>query len=303
MSMQKEKNNFFNLTVKVVIINDSKQVLVVKRPEDDDKGAGKYDLPGGGLEEGEDMIQGLKREISEELGIETEIGPMVYVFDFDKKYAKKVKIGEEKLLIGGKGLRFLAYYKGGEIKLSNEHQNFEWIDISKAADIFSDGEFEEDKKIAVLKAKEYLEMKEALDGWKRCMADFDNYRKRQLQERKEIIAFANTNLVLELIPVLDNFYASTNHIPEDQKDNGWVTGIMYIQKQLEKVLSDNGVLEMEIKIGDEFNPEIMEAVASSQETKDKKQETEDKKHTVKKIVLKGYKLDNRVIRAARVIVE
>ena len=137
--------------------------------------------------------------------------------------------------------------------------------------------------------------KEYLDGWKRCQADFENYKKMQIESQREFVKYAGQNIVLQIIPVLDNFHMSTDHIPEDQKDGGWVVGIMHIQKQLENVLAENGVDEIETKIDDKFNPEIHEAV----ENNDKKEIAGDK---VKKVLLKGYKMGNKIIRPVKVIV-
>ena len=160
--------------------------------------------------------------------------------------------------------------------------------------------------------EEYLDYKKRvgyLDGWKRCQADFENYKKRQMENRKDMIAYSNINLISEILPVLDNFHASTEYIPESQKDEPWVVGIMHIQKQLEKVLEDNNVSEIKIKIGDKFNPEIMEAIADAnlrtkcESTNEEKEKSEECKNIVKKVFMKGYKINDRVIRAARVVVE
>lgn len=159
---------------------------------------------------------------------------------------------------------------------------------------------------------------EYLDGWKRCQADFENYKKLQAEKQSEMIKYASSSVVLQVIPVLDNFHASTEHVPEDQKDNAWVTGIMYIQKQLETVLSDNGVEAIEPKVGDDFDPNMHEAVEDTKNTNKETNETSDIEKThpvesaesgaeqfnrVKRVVLKGYKMGERVIRAARVVVE
>ncbi len=312
--MEKRKKDFFSLTVKAVIVNQEGKVLIIKRSKDDAIKAGEYDLPGGNIDYRENIEVAIKREIKEELGIEVELGSIIYAFDFENKYDREYEFGEEKIKIGGKGLRFIAYYKDGEIKLSDEHQGYEWLNFDKALEKFGNNDFTKDKKESIVKAKEYLEMKNSLEGWKRCMADFENYKKRQSEERKDMIAFSNVNLISELIPILDNFHASTSHIPEEQKENPWVTGIMYIQKQLEKVLQDYGVLEIEVKVGDEFDPNIMEAItdanlpASTREdassTRGGRTECEStNKDVVIKVLMKGYKINNKVIRAARVIVE
>lgn len=143
---------------------------------------------------------------------------------------------------------------------------------------------------------------EYLEGWKRCQADFENYKKRQAESQKDLLRYATQNIILQILPVIDNFQASTSHIPEDHKENPWVTGIMYIQKQLEQVLTDNGVVEIEVKIGDHFDPMKHEAI----EDKDCKLEKEEKKefkNKIKKIITRGYQMGERVARPSRVIVE
>jgi molecular chaperone GrpE len=101
--------------------------------------------------------------------------------------------------------------------------------------------------------------------------------------------------------VIDNFHASTDHIPEDQKENSWVTGIMYIQKQLEQVLTENGVTEIEVKVGDNFDPAMHEAVADM-ECKGCKTKDYKFSNKIKKVVTRGYQMGDKIIRASRVIV-
>lgn len=296
--MNENKKDFFAITVKAVVLNEKNEVLLIKRPKKDYYGAGSWDFPGGKLEAGEDLEEGLKREIMEETGIEAKIGPVIFIKDFEKKYNDKFDFNGEEVIVNGKGIRFVAYYESGEIKLSDEHEKYEWVDLDKAAEKFGQSDFEKDKIEALKKAQEFLEKERARENWKRMAADFENYKKRQEEARKDIIAFSNQNMILEILPVLDNFHASTEHIPEEQKNSPWVVGIMHIQKQLEKILEDNGVSEIKIKIGDEFDPENMEAI--KQEAGDSEQESKGK---VKKVLQKGYKIGGKVIRAARVVVE
>lgn len=154
---------------------------------------------------------------------------------------------------------------------------------------------------------------ENLDGWQRCQADFDNYKKRSSESQKDLIKYATQNVVLQILPVIDNFHSSTDHIPEDQKENPWVTGIMYIQKQLENVLSENGVEEIAVKVGDNFDPIYHEAIEDKECASCK---VDHKYHNkIKQVLTKGYKIGparnashsdaggEKVIRAARVVVE
>ncbi len=141
---------------------------------------------------------------------------------------------------------------------------------------------------------------EYLDGWKRCQADFENYKKQQEKRRKNLILYSTENIIMQILPVLDNFQASMEHIPSGREDCVWVQGIKHIQKQLEKVLTDNGVEEIKMKTGDKFNPNFCEAVAENEEG-EKKQSAD--KNRIEKIILKGYKIGDKIIRPARVIVE
>lgn len=156
---------------------------------------------------------------------------------------------------------------------------------------------EQEETIASLRkqADEYL------DGWRRCQAEFENYRRLQGDAQRDLVKYATQNLVLELIPVLDNFRSATEHVPEDQKESGWLVGIMHIQKQLEQVLESGGLEEIAAKEGDSFDPALHEAV----EDKECTHCQGEKKYLnrIKKIVQKGYKMGERVIRPARVVVE
>jgi len=186
-------------------------------------------------------------------------------------------------------------------KKEKEEDIIEQKDIEKEIkeelpeEILRGGEGEAD----ISQEEEKVENKEQayLDGWKRCQADFENYKKRQAEAHKDLIKYSTENIIHQILPVLDNFHSSTDHIPEDQKNNPWVIGIMHIRKQLEDVLKDNGAEEIKVEIGDDFNPEIHEAVASEQEAVGSEQ-----KNKVSKIVSRGYKINERIIRPARVIV-
>ncbi|MDH4330102.1 MAG: nucleotide exchange factor GrpE [Candidatus Moranbacteria bacterium] len=151
---------------------------------------------------------------------------------------------------------------------------------------------------------------EYLDGWKRCQAEFENYKRIQGEERKDLVKYASQNVVMQIIPVVDNFASSVAHIPEEQKDGPWVQGIMYIQKQLEDVLRENGVEEIEVNVGDEFDANICEAIQSQSSVDDGTEENKKSQslssdvtgNKIKKVILKGYKIGEKVIRPARVVV-
>lgn len=154
-------------------------------------------------------------------------------------------------------------------------------------------EKEQKEKTSKQLAEEYL------NGWRRCQADFENYKQSRMNMQKDLATFAIERFSLNLLPVIDNFHASTDHIPEDQKGGAWVQGIMYIQQQLESVLAENGVQSMPTVVGDAFDPSQHEAIEMKE---DDSQENQSPEGSIQKILQKGYTLGGKVIRPARVVV-
>ena len=295
MENKKEERCKFPAVVKAVIFDrNTDKFLVIKSTSKDKEFLEKYgpwEIPGGKLEEKESIEEGLLREMEEEIGnVELEIKRPIR--------ARKVEFSWGDMIF----IDFLAELKSGEIKLSEEHEEFRW---ETAEEIAKNDEYKEWLRDLIVKAEKILKSEEYLNGWKRCQADFENYKKRQAEVLKDAYRYANEGMITEILPVLDNFYASTEHIPEGQKNDAWVTGIMHIQKQLEKVLEDNDVREIKIKVGDKFDPNIMEAIKQESMSNEQgaKNKYDNKECVVKIIVQKGYKIGEKVIRAARVVVE
>lgn len=125
----------------------------------------------------------------------------------------------------------------------------------------------------------------------RLAADYDNYRRRTEEERKQLIPLAQARTLLELTPVLDNFRRATEHLPADLKDNNWVTGILYVEKQLEQIFEQFGVQKIKT-IGEAFDPKLHEAIGS--EPGDKPADT------IIAEVEGGYTLNGTVLKPAKV---
>jgi len=152
-----------------------------------------------------------------------------------------------------------------------------------------------------------IKAEEHLADLQRTQADFENYRKRQAESQKELGGYLIEKLILDIVPVLDNFRSATMHVPPEQKDSPWVVGIQYIEKQLEDVVKSNGVEVIEAKERDVFDPTIHEAVsaeAMNQESGTENQvEAKEETHTVVKVLQKGFRLGGKVIRPAKVSVK
>jgi molecular chaperone GrpE len=131
--------------------------------------------------------------------------------------------------------------------------------------------------------------------YQRSLADLENMRRRFDDERKLLGKMAVGDLVIDLLPVLDNFTRATEHVPEAEKNSAWATGILYIRKQLMDVLAERGVQEIHAKSGDPFDPSTHEAIGSVNNS----DQPDDTISEVKSI---GYKLHDRVMRPVQVIV-
>ncbi len=278
-----EKKVRFGLPIaqKVLFYDElQKKFLLLKIGNSDGFFAKKYgawEIAGGKIEQKDTTLEGaLQREVMEELGlINYKILSIVST--------QEVFYGDGSKIIF---LNYLAKYEGGEIKISDEHIEYRWL---TAEDIISGKEYGDWIKNLVKKANIYLENQNALDSWKRCQADFENYKKLQAAHQEEFRKYAKMDVIEQILPVVDNFEASLAHVPAHSKENKWVEGIVYIKKQLEDVLKNNDIEEIEVKTGDKFNPEIHEAVGG-----------DGKKQKITKIIQKGYKLNGRIVRAAKV---
>lgn len=126
----------------------------------------------------------------------------------------------------------------------------------------------------------------------RLTADFDNFRKRAQREKDEARQFANQGLLEKLLPVLDNFEMALTAVKD--ADPSVRDGVQMILDQLLGVLKESGVEPVDA-LGQPFDPNLHEAL-SQEET------TEVKEGTVVQQVQRGYKLNDRLVRPARVVV-
>lgn len=145
--------------------------------------------------------------------------------------------------------------------------------------------------------KEVIELKnkvmELENGWKRTQADFENFRNRTQAEKGELIKYANKELILEILPVIDNFSRALTHKPKELMDNEYLKGLEYTKIQLEQILTQYGLEKINIKTGDVFDHNIHEAIEAV-DSKDLKS------GQIAEIVLDGYTLNGKIIRPAKV---
>jgi len=139
------------------------------------------------------------------------------------------------------------------------------------------------------KAKEDAE--KFRDNWHRAEADFQNYKRRTEQEREELRRFGNVSIIINLLPVLDDFERAFKSLDSRLAGLSWFDGILLIYRKLRQLLENAGVSPIETE-GQAFDPRFHEAVAH----------IEGEEGKVISEVQRGYKLHDRVLRPAMVVV-
>lgn len=171
-----------------------------------------------------------------------------------------------------------------------EKEQLSDVKTDEAAVETESAESDDSKRIEELE-KENADLKDQL---LRRAADFDNYRKRMLQEKQEAFDYANTNLLKDLLDSLDNFDRTVEAASNATDPKQIADGIKIISKSLVSMLENKYNLSAFGEKGDSFDPDIHEAIGSSQ--------GKVKEPQLAEVYLKGYKLKDRVIRHAKVMV-
>ena len=141
--------------------------------------------------------------------------------------------------------------------------------------------------------KECKKLKEEyLTGWQRTKADFLNYKSKELEKTKEILEYSFGELVIKILPILDNLENAKKHVPLNIKENEWVKGILQIQNQFESFLEQCGVEKIQT-LGRKFDPNFFESIGHIKAKNKKSEEVIEE-------VQKGYMLNGKVIRPAKV---
>jgi molecular chaperone GrpE len=153
-----------------------------------------------------------------------------------------------------------------------------------------DDDMEGVKMQTELADKERL-LEEANDRYKRLQADFDNFRRRTRQEKEELSNFMAQNIILDLLPILDNFERALCSAPTKDTDK-MLSGVEMICRQFHQVLEKNGLIAVEA-VGKVFNPQEHEAVM-------RVEDAEQPDGMIVEELQKGYAVKGKVIRPSMV---
>jgi len=103
------------------------------------------------------------------------------------------------------------------------------------------------------------EKEEYLTGWKRSLADFENYKKQVEKEKETLVQFLKADVMMKLLPIMNNWEIAVKNIPEEQKNSDWMKGVLTIKNQLDEFFKKEGVEKIKT-IGEKFDPNIHEAM-------------------------------------------
>jgi molecular chaperone GrpE len=131
------------------------------------------------------------------------------------------------------------------------------------------------------------------DKYMRMFAEFDNYKKRSVREKLDFMKTAAQDTLSALLPILDDFDRAKKFA--EGKENGWDTGVDLVYQKLYTVLRNKGLEAMESN-GSDFDPELHEAITEIPAP------TDELKGKVVDTVEKGYRLNDKIIRHAKVVV-
>ena len=139
------------------------------------------------------------------------------------------------------------------------------------------------------------QVQEERDKFLRLFAEFENYKRRTAKERIELFSTASEEVMISLLPILDDFDRASAEIEKD-KDNEIFKGVLLIKNKLLDSLKSKGLALIEVNKGDEFNADNHEAVTQIPAP------TKDMEGKIIDVIEKGYKLGEKVIRYPKVVI-
>jgi len=165
------------------------------------------------------------------------------------------------------------------------------VDAEAAEGQPAEANLEEDISLNLKLERAEAQAEDYLESLQRERASFQNYKKRIEAERGAQAERIRGDVLLRLLPVLDDFYRATDAVPDDQR-NGWYEGVLLIQRKLERFLEEQGVSEIQA-LGERFDPNFHEAVGVDTDS-------DAAPETITEVLQRGYRQKDRVLRPALV---
>lgn len=259
-----KKENQISVAVHGFIVNSQNEVLLLKEKE-----SNLWLGLTGIICQGKEPQEAIKRKALKELNLKV----------------NNFKIFDTGLVGDLVVLRFIATDVSGEIKLEGKYQEFVWSSFAAAREL---KDLCPHVKKALVKMEAEIEGGTADQKYLRALADYQNLLRQHAADKTNFIKFALSSFLEEILPVYDHLKMSVATLPEEEKNNSWVAGVTYVLKQFKDVLESHGIEEIKT-VGEKFDHHNMEALEGEGEK-------------VVKEIMAGYKLNGKLIRAAKVVV-
>lgn len=185
-----------------------------------------------------------------------------------------------------------------ELKMSKKEkkEKVEESPIEESATATAEKENIETKSEKSIEEQLQDQISEEKDKFMRLFAEFENYKKRTSRERMDLFKTASEDVMLALLPILDDFERALTHIEEDKEAEELRKGVLLIYNKLVNTLEQKGLSKIEVNQGDDFNADDHEAVTQIPAPSD------DLKGKIIDVIERGYKLGDKVIRFPKVVI-
>ena len=183
---------------------------------------------------------------------------------------------------------------------ANEGLENENPELTEQQEVQNKKETKKDKAHKKSKVEEQLEKAESelldmKDKHIRLQAEFDNYRKRTLKERMELLKTAGESVLIGILPVIDDFDRAIQSLDSVEEESHVKDGVKLIYNKFQDFLKQNGVKEIEAK-EQTFDTDLHEAITTFPAP------TEDLKGKIIDVIQKGYYLNDKVVRHSKVVI-
>lgn len=180
-----------------------------------------------------------------------------------------------------------------ELTEASEAEQEEKTEPTESVESSEEEETEEEEEDIEIKLSR--EVGEAKDKYLRLYSEFENFRRRTAKEKLDIINTASRELMVDLLPIMDDFERALKSLKDNDADDSAIEGMELISNKFQKTLENKGLKAVEVKAGDEFNDEFHEAITQIPAP------SEDLAGKIVDVVEKGYFLNDKVIRFAKVV--
>ena len=194
-------------------------------------------------------------------------------------------------------MKFTNFFKNNTRMTTENKLNEEIVDQTPIENNENNTDASIEERVEEISREEQLsqDLASEKDKFLRLFAEFENYKRRTARERIELFKTANQDVLLALLPVLDDFDRALAEIKKTD-DNILIQGVELIQEKLKNTLVSKGLEQVDVKAGDAFDADFAEAITQIPAPSPKM------KGKIVDVIEKGYKLGDKIIRFPKVVI-